>query len=239
MNNPMFAAVIPAAGNGTRFGGDKLLAGICGRAVLQRSVALFAARVDVAQVVVITAKARFCAYEDYLKSVVSSDRLTLIEGGAERWQSVVNGLNAVRPEIPFVAVHDAARPLTPPEVIDAAFKGAVEIGGAVPVLVEPATLKRLGPGNLIAATVDRAGLFQAQTPQCFDRAQLIAAYAELVASGSIAGVTDDTQVFERTGRKVVGTPGSPLNLKITTTPDVALAEAILASQQRSKLTTGH
>ena len=134
----------------------------------------------------------------------------------------------MRPEIRYVAVHDAARPLTPSDVIDAAFQGAVEIGGAVPVLVEPATLKRLGPGNLITATVDRTGVYQAQTPQCFDRAQLIAAYAELVASGRIAGVTDDTQVFERTGRKVLGTPGSPLNLKITTTSDVGLAEAIVA-----------
>lgn len=224
-----FAVVIPAAGSGTRFGGgDKLLAGVCGRNVLQRSVGLFARRADVAQVVVVTAATRFAAYRDFLESVIAADRLTLVEGGKERWQSVINGLAAVRPEITFVAVHDAARPLTPVEVIDAAFRGAVAVGGAVPVLVEPATLKRVAPGGLIIETVDRAGIFQAQTPQCFDRAQLIAAYQELIAGGNIAGVTDDTQVFERTGRKVLGTPGSPLNIKITTTPDVGLAEAMVS-----------
>jgi len=223
----IFAAVIPAAGSGTRFGGDKLLAGIGGQSVLQRSVGLFARRDDVAQVVVVTAAARFAAYRDLLAAVISAERLCLVEGGRERWESVVNGLAAVYPEIPYVAVHDAARPLTPPDVIAAAFAGAVAVGGAVPVLVEPATLKRLGADNLVTETVDRAGLYQAQTPQCFDRAALLAAYRELLAAGRIAGVTDDTQVFERTGRKVLGTRGSSLNLKITTTPDVALAEALL------------
>jgi 2-C-methyl-D-erythritol 4-phosphate cytidylyltransferase len=226
-NSQQFAVVIPAAGSGSRFGGDKLLAQICGRTVLQRSIGLFATRADVAQVVVVTGPERFAAYQDSLASVISEDRLTLVQGGKERWESVFRGLQAVRSEIPYVAVHDAARPLTPSEVIDAAFTGAVAIGGSVPVVPEPATLKRLGDGQLVSQTVDRAGLYQAQTPQCFDRLQLLQAYRLLIDSGQIAGVTDDASVFERTGRKVIGTPGSPINLKITTTPDVVLAEAIL------------
>jgi 2-C-methyl-D-erythritol 4-phosphate cytidylyltransferase len=222
-----FAVVIPAAGSGSRFGGDKLLAQICGRTVLQCSIGLFAARQDVAQVVVVTAAERFAAYKDTLASVISTDRLTLVEGGKERWESVFRGLQAVWKSIAYVAVHDAARPLTPQDVIDAAFQGAIDVGGSVPIVPEPATLKRLGDDKRVTQTVDRAGLFQAQTPQCFRHDQLLAAYEQLIESRQIAGVTDDAGVFERTGRPVLGTAGSPRNLKITTTPDVALAEAIV------------
>jgi len=111
-------------------------------------------------------------------------------------------------------------------VIDAAFAGAVAVGGSVPVVAEPATLKRAADGKVVE-TVDRRGLFQAQTPQCFGRERILEAFESLAAQNLLGGVTDDAQVFERAGLAVAATAGSVLNLKITTAEDVRLAEAIL------------
>ena len=126
----------------------------------------------------------------------------------------------------FVAVHDAARPLISNSVIEAAFTGAREVGGALPCVAEPATLKRQGQDGNVGETVDRRGLFQAQTPQCFVLRKLLEGYQRLHAQNRVADLTDDAQVFERMGWPVKIPPGSPLNLKITTAEDLALARAI-------------
>jgi 2-C-methyl-D-erythritol 4-phosphate cytidylyltransferase len=235
-----FGIVIPAAGSGKRFGGgDKLLTPLGARTVLQRSVALFAMRPDVTHLVLVTAPDRFETYRQHLTPVLAHDRpanlpplqLTFAAGGRERWESVLFGLRALPANVKYVGIHDAARPLTSPAVIDAAFAGAIRVGGSVPCLPEPATLKRVagtGDAARVAATIDRSTLFQAQTPQCFDRALLIATYEQLIARGQTAGITDDAQVFEQAGHPVAATPGAADNLKITTAEDVALARALIA-----------
>lgn len=224
----MFALVLPAAGSGTRFGGgDKLMVELSGETVLRRSVRAFASRADVAQLVIIAAAERMELYRRHLTDI-AGDRLVLVPGGRERWESVLFGLRAVRADIPFVAVHDAARPLVGQDVIDAAFAGARQVGGSVPVVAEPATLKRVGADGRVTATVSRSGLYQAQTPQCFNRATLLAAYETLLATNQLADVTDDAQVFERSGHAVAATAGSVRNMKVTSAQDVHLAEAILA-----------
>jgi len=235
MTQPRFAILLPAAGNSTRFGqGDKLRSDLSGRSVLQRAVALFAQRPDVGLILIVTAPARFDSYREHLAPVLTSGvPLAFAAGGRERFESVLLGLRAVPTDIPFVAIHDAARPLTPVAVIDAAFAGAISHGGSVPVTPEPATLKRLNPDGTVCQTVDRAGLYQAQTPQCFDRAKLLVAYEKLLASGGLAGVTDDAQVFERCGLPVLGTPGSPTNLKITTAGDLEVAAGYLRGEASS------
>ncbi len=227
-----FAVVIPAAGSGSRFGGgDKLMTDLGGRSVLQQSVSLFLARNDVAQVVIVTAAERIAAYREHLSQALDVSRVAFVPGGRERWESVLFGLRAVDSQIGFVAVHDAARPLTSSKVINAAFAGAREVGGSVPGVAEPATLKKSGADSLVAETVDRRNLFQAQTPQCFNRADLLGAYETLLKENRIATVTDDAQVFERVGRSVKITPGSPLNIKITTQDDVVLANFIFTTQK--------
>lgn len=229
-----FAVVLPAAGSGKRFGGgDKLLADLGGCSVLQRAVGLFARRPEVAQIVLVTGRERLEAYQEHLmpsiKKWKSLAELKLVEGGRERWESVLLGLRAVRKGIAYVAVHDAARPLTPQTVIDAAFAGAVSVGGSVPCLAEPATLKRVGTDQRVSETVARTGLFQAQTPQCFELTKLLRAYEMLLSQGKLEGVTDDAQVFERAQLPVAATVGSAVNLKITTADDIALATALLAA----------
>jgi 2-C-methyl-D-erythritol 4-phosphate cytidylyltransferase len=237
-----FGVVIPAAGTGTRFGGgDKLLVDLNGRSVLQRSVGLFAGREDVTQIVVVTGGERVEVYRAHLAGVLlprEAVKVAFVVGGQQRWQSVLNGLRhlaegAAGREVPAcVAIHDAARPLCPPEVIGEAFAAAAAYGAGLPCVLEPATLKRRGADGNVAETVDRSGLYQAQTPQCFELAKLLAGYEELVKAGRVADLTDDAQVYERMGRPVRMTTGAAVNLKITTVADVAVARAVLAAGAR-------
>lgn len=258
---PRFGVIIPAAGSGKRFGqGDKLRQKIgrgkkCPQAqtVLQHAVALFTERKEVERIIIVTSPDRFEVYRRDLRPLLAAANKTrktrpvlvqMVEGGRERWESVLFGLRAMPAELGFVAVHDAARPLTPGTVIDAAFAGALRHGGSVPCLAEPATLKRAAvakntggkakrpePDLMVTETVNRAGLYQAQTPQCFIREQLLAAYEFLLKKGKLAGVTDDAQVFALAGHPVTATPGTANNLKITTAEDLTLAKALLKTGQ--------
>jgi 2-C-methyl-D-erythritol 4-phosphate cytidylyltransferase len=236
----MFALLLPAAGSGTRFGGggsDKLLADLAGQSVLQRAVALFANRPDVALILIVTSPDRFNAYQHHLAPLIPAHvSLHFTPGGRERWESVFFGLRHLSglPNHPnHVAIHDAARPLTPQHVIDAAFRTALQKNAALPAVPEPATLKKANPDvglPTVAATIDRKNLYQAQTPQCFHLHTLLRSYEKLLEQDKLKDVTDDAQVFERTNLPVPITPGDPLNLKITTPSDLTLARAILSLQ---------
>jgi 2-C-methyl-D-erythritol 4-phosphate cytidylyltransferase len=103
--------------------------------------------------------------------------IRVVDGGAERADSVARALEVVDPACEFVAVHDAARPCLTPELIDAVFAAARAHGAAVPGLPVADTLKRVGPDGLVAETVPRAGLVAVQTPQAFRRDLLVRAYA--------------------------------------------------------------
>ncbi|MCL2641283.1 MAG: 2-C-methyl-D-erythritol 4-phosphate cytidylyltransferase [Phycisphaerales bacterium] len=233
--NNSFGIVLPAAGSGTRFGGgDKLLMDLAGKTVLERSVELFAKRENVRNIVIVTSPDRFEPYRRQLSDIVPAERLALVPGGRERWESVLFGLRhlAKLPSPPkFVAIHDAARPLTPASVIDHAFRTTESHGAALPCIAEPATLKKVTPDNLVRDTIDRRGLFQAQTPQCFRLTTLLIGYEKLLAADQLTDVTDDAQVFERINEPVPITPGDTLNIKITTANDLALARAIWTTCQ--------
>ncbi len=178
-----------------------------------------------------TSPDRITPYRLHLSSFnLHPSSFSIIPGGTQRWQSVLNGLRhlAALPAPPqFVAIHDAARPLCPHAVIDEAFKITRERGAALPCVPEPATLKRRAADGTVAETIDRSTLFQAQTPQCFTLANLLTGYEQLVKESRTADLTDDAQVYERIGIPVPITAGSPLNLKITLAQDLALASALL------------
>jgi len=225
-----FAVILPAAGAGSRFGGDKLLADLAGQSVLQRSLRLFTARPDVTHIVLVTAPKRIAPYRAHLAA--DAQRLAFVPGGTQRWQSVLNGLRhlATLPDMPaYVAIHDAARPLCPQQVIDDAFHSTALHGAGLPCVAEPATLKRRGADGRVIQTVDRANLYQAQTPQCFHLRHLLDGFEELLQRNQVDDLTDDAQVFERIGRPVPITPGSPVNMKITTPDDLRLAQALLGN----------
>ncbi|MBM4037873.1 MAG: 2-C-methyl-D-erythritol 4-phosphate cytidylyltransferase [Planctomycetes bacterium] len=175
----------------------------------------------------------------------------LVAGGARRQDSVRAGLARLRPlpsavcRLPsavrplpsadyLVAIHDAVRPFVAPAAIAGALDAAEATGAAIVATPMKPTVKR-GADGLITATVDRCGLWCAQTPQVFRRQLILDAYAAAdvaqppsAVPGPQSEATDDAQLVERLGHPVAIVPGSNLNLKITTPEDLALAEAILA-----------
>src|SRR5262249_4389391 len=141
--------------------------------------------------------------------------INVVDGGAERADSIHKALEKVNPEIEFIVIHDAARPCIANEWIDEIFAAAIKSGAAIPAIPVGTTLKRVA-GGAIVETVSRDGLWEAQTPQVFRRDILLKAYAQ---RGGFAA-TDDAQLVERSGQKVTIVPGSTINLKITVREDL-------------------
>jgi 2-C-methyl-D-erythritol 4-phosphate cytidylyltransferase len=157
--------------------------------------------------------------------------VTLATGGGHRAESVRNGLEKLGPEIDMVAIHDAARPCLAQAWIDRVFAAGAETGAAILAIPVVGTLKRVGPDHTITETVDRTGLWEAQTPQVFRRDLLEKAFAAAHAGQP----TDEASLVEALGHRVTVVPGSPINLKITSREDLKLAEHALKALPAPKL----
>jgi 2-C-methyl-D-erythritol 4-phosphate cytidylyltransferase len=217
------AVIVPAAGER---GEDFLLwpakpARLPGRPVWQRSAELFWTRLDVARVYLVVSPDDLDEFRSRFGHLLMFANAELVPGGAERFDSVANALARVPTDVEFVAVHDAARPLVSPAQIDAVFDAALQHGAALLARPVADTLKRV-QDDIITATVPRAGLWAAQTPQVARRDWLVDAYARRAELG--ADITDDAQLLEAAGHAVRVVPGSATNFKITTPDDFALAE---------------
>jgi 2-C-methyl-D-erythritol 4-phosphate cytidylyltransferase len=155
----------------------------------------------------------------------------IADGGTERFDSVANALAQVKPEIPFVAIHDAVRPCLTDTLIDNVFAQAVKTGAALLAVPVSDTVKRVD-GRKVQATVARQGLWLAQTPQVFRRDWLVDAYAKRGQLGK--DITDDAQLIEAAGHPVHVVEGLPSNIKLTAKADLSLADAILKSRPKPK-----
>ncbi len=217
--------VIVAGGSGTRTGSAELkqFRWVAGKPALLHSVQAFMARADVAIVVVVLPKAYAADPPPWLFQC-DVDRLLVSTGGRERHESVVSGLEDLPEEIVIAVVHDAARPLVTDETIDRVIAEARKGHGAIAALPVVDTLKLVDASGAIVRTVDRTGLWRAQTPQAFPREMLERAHVE--ARGQGIGATDDAALVERLGLPVVVVRGSERALKITDESDFARADAL-------------
>ena len=224
------AVIIPAAGAGERFGGKvkKPFAQIDSRPIFIRSIELFVNRPDVVQVVLTVSPDDYDVVKDKYAPNLMFMGIKLVKGGATRFESVRAALGYVDEAADLVCVHDAVRPCVLESWIDQVFKKAAETGAAILAAPLSGTIKRVKDG-LIEKTVSRAGLFEAQTPQVFDRKLLCKAYADVPADYV---ATDDAQVVERGGHAVSIVQSDHRNLKITTPGDMSLAGAILKEYTR-------
>jgi 2-C-methyl-D-erythritol 4-phosphate cytidylyltransferase len=231
-----FAVILPAAGRSSRFRDPhykKPFAMLGGRAVWLHSAERFLNRSDVKQVIVVVSPDDREEFSRKFGANLAIMGVEVCLGGAERADSIQNALAKVRDEVDFIAVHDAARPCLAEKWVDDVFAAAVKTGAAILAVPVAATLKR-AQGTTIAETVDRGGLWEAQTPQVFRRDLLIKAYAARAG----ASPTDDAQLIERLGVPVTLVEGSAMNLKITTKGDLRLAEQILKVLPKPKPTGG-
>ncbi|MEU4679749.1 2-C-methyl-D-erythritol 4-phosphate cytidylyltransferase [Micromonospora sp. NPDC023737] len=218
------AVLVPAAGAGVRLGPGrpKALRLLAGEPLLVHAVRRLAAARSVHTIVVAAPVAEVEAVRELLAPVAS---VSVVPGGAERQESVAAALAAVPPGPEIVLVHDAARALTPPDLVEAV-AAAVRAGrpAVIPVLPVVDTIKEVGAEEVVLGTVDRSALRAVQTPQGFRRSVLSAAHA---AAGD--ALTDDAGLVEKQGVPVSCVPGSEYALKITRPFDLALAEYLLAS----------
>jgi len=216
-------ALVVAAGRGERFGGalPKQYEVLAGRPLLRHSLAALAAHPGIAGVRAVINMDDLALYQAAAEGL---GLLAPVAGGASRQESARQGLESLAELAPErVLIHDGARPLVPAPVVDRVLRALDGAPGAIAALPVTDTLKREENG-LSAGTVPRAGLWQAQTPQGFRYAEILAAHRE--AAG--AELTDDAAVAERSGLSVALVQGSPRNLKVTTPDDLARAEAYLA-----------
>lgn len=217
--------VIVAAGAGSRTGSDELkqFRWVAGKAMLLHSVQRFMERADVALVVTVLPRSYAGDPPPWLFQC-DLERLLVSVGGRERGESVLNGLYDLPPEVKIVLIHDAARPLVDAATIDRVVAEARRGRGAVAALPVADTLKEVDDEGRIVRTVERTGLWRAQTPQGFPRDMIERAYAD--ARETRVSATDDAALCERLGLEVVVVPGSELAMKVTVEADFARLEAL-------------
>jgi len=225
-----WGAVIVAAGRGTRMGSadNKIYLTLEGRPVLAHALAAFESCPAVTSIVIVAAPGE----ESRIADIVAAERLAkvtaIVAGGAERQDSVYNGLTALRTE--GVLVHDAARPLVTSEQIEACCRSAEAHGAAALAVPVKDTIKVSDGDGFIVATPERKTLWGVQTPQAFRREELMDAHRQAIYDGAAA--TDDAMLLERLGKKVAIVSGDYSNLKITTPEDLPVAELLLSRRRK-------
>lgn len=234
------SAVIVAAGRGSRAAADggapKQYVRLGGRVMLAHTVATFLGHPQIARVVVVVHREDRDAYDAAVAEFAAEARLLPpVIGGATRQESVRAGLVSLEgTDTGSVLIHDAARPFAGADVIDRVIGGLSRFAGAIAAVPVADTLKRQGDDAgrpVIAATVPRAGLWRAQTPQGFDFAAILEAHGKAAAAG-LADFTDDAAIAEWAGLCVGLVAGSERNSKITTAEDIALARRRFDEEKR-------
>jgi 2-C-methyl-D-erythritol 4-phosphate cytidylyltransferase len=222
--------IIVAAGSGVRLGRNepKAFVPLDGRAMLAWSLETVARLSGVAELIVAVPAGMEAAARREVAAAGVAIPVKIAPGGAERQDSVRNALALVGVESEIVVVHDAARPLASAELFSRCIAAAARRGGAIAAIPVADTLKRVEDVT-IAATVPRAGLWHAQTPQAFRRTLL--AQAHRYAQRERIAATDDADLLERIGAAVEVVESLEPNLKITTATDLAIAEAIIAARR--------
>lgn len=226
------SAIIVAAGSGVRLGSNvpKAFVKVGDRAMLWYSLAAIAQVASIGEVVIAVPEGFESAARAEAAAAGLRVPVKITPGGAERQDSVRIALELSSAESELVIVHDAARPLATAAMFEACLAAAARAGGAIAAIPVADTLKRVADSDrTIAATVARAGLWQAQTPQAFQRDALVAAHRRAVSEGIVA--TDDADLVERTRVRVEVVECSTANIKITTQSDLAMVEAILAARK--------
>jgi 2-C-methyl-D-erythritol 4-phosphate cytidylyltransferase len=222
--------LIPSAGTGKRMGADrnKLLLQLHSQPIIAWTLLAAEAASSISWIGIISQPHD---WQD-LKAIMADLKLTkpikLIAGGSTRQESVHNGLQALPGDAKQVLIHDGARCLATPHLLNACAEAIRHYPGLIAAVPVKDTIKVVDESGIIQSTPDRSQLWAAQTPQGFDVELLKQCHAEGVRQGW--EVTDDAALFEKCGIEVHIVPGEETNLKVTTPQDLAIAEFILSNR---------
>ena len=227
-------AIIPAAGCGKRMRlkADKPFIKICGKEMICYPLRVLERVSAVSEVVVVAERKNIFKMKALVKREGFRKVKYIIEGGKRRCESVLNGLKAADEDSDFILIHDCARPLIERGMIEKTIRAALKDNCAIAAVRVKPTIKQACSGRcFVEKTLDRAFLWEAQTPQVFKACLLRAAYRKV---GKSAGsFTDDSGIVENAGNRVRIVESSYRNIKITTCEDLVIARALIKESNKS------
>ena len=216
-------AIIPAAGDGERFGEKKQLKLLNGRPLIFHTIQPFVKSELINEIIVVVPKDNVNQLSRDFKSTITSKKIEVVEGGETRQQSVYNGLRISDEESKLICVHDGVRPFLTLALIEKVIKASMEHDGAILAAPSTDTIKKV-MGDQILETLPRQTIWRAQTPQVFSKPALKEAI-QIAIDEKLEG-TDEASILEKIGYQIGFVEGSSLNIKITTKEDWIFAKAI-------------
>ncbi len=220
---PSVTAVIVAAGNSTRMGTPKQFILLNGRPLITYTLAAFEQCSAIDKIVVVAQEEHHALLREMTETYSITKVSAFVRGGATRQQSVRNGVDACHAD--YVAIHDGARPLVTPAIIEQVIHEAVQYGAATAAVRTKDTVKIADENGVVIETPDRTALWNVQTPQIFEKVLYERAWQHATSQG--LDVTDDCQLIEALGQPVKLVEASYTNIKVTTPEDVPFAEELL------------
>jgi 2-C-methyl-D-erythritol 4-phosphate cytidylyltransferase len=227
----MTTVIIVAAGSSRRMGFDKLFALLAGKPVLLHSIEAYEKCPQIDQIIIVIKKEQIAKLQTMVTRAGYKKVVKIVAGGEERHFSVWNGLQVVNAATDYIAIHDGARPLTTPKLIHDCLKVAMQQGSACCATQVPDTVKRADDKREVTESVDRSGLWAMQTPQIFNTALILQAYAAIISTREF--VTDEVSAVQRLGKKIALLENDDWNFKITLPRDLDLAEQVLKLRKKS------
>jgi len=234
-------AIIPAAGSGTRManprqaspatpfqkGASKLFLMLGDMPVLAHTLLAFDSATEVDEVIIAAREDDILLIWDMISEFGITKVSKIINGGSSRSESVRAAISEVSDDTKVIAIHDGARPLIAPKLIDAAIAEAARKGAVTLAVPVKDTIKRVGASGVIEETLERDSLYQIQTPQAFRGDIIREAYEQLTINSEQLTINDDCELVESLGVAVHIVKGDYANIKITTTEDIIIAEGLL------------
>lgn len=228
-NDTAIPAIIVAAGSSTRMQGiNKQFMPILGVPVIARTLMAFESCADISKIIIVTAKDSISQMQLICEKYMISKLTDIVEGGANRHKSVMNGIARLDVSDKKVLIHDGARPFVDAGTISEVATSLHNFDAALCVCKINDTVKQLSDDGFVTATIDRSRLYSAQTPQGVDVKKYVSACEALT---DVESLTDDASVMEAAGYSVKAIIGSSKNIKITTPDDIAIAESLVKGER--------
>ena len=209
------SAIITAAGSGRRFGEAKQFKKLHGKPLYQYSLDIFIKSTLFEEIILVIPNSNYEKIQQEVKKKYGS-QVNLVVGGINRQDSVKNAIQNSNHKIDLVVIHDAARPFVTKTLIEECIS-ACEISDGAIIAMQPNDTIKFSKDNIVEKTIDRSNIWMAQTPQAFNKQNILKAYSSKGFDDLI--ITDESSLMEKLGYKIMIIPGTGKNFKITTLDD--------------------